>query len=639
MNDLSESLAAAAESGKLLEAARQNIELLLAGAATNLPLNSVKELVEEGDFSELNDRFFKKLAFGTGGLRGRTIGRKVTGVEQGAGGPNDRPEFPCVGTATMNYYNVSRAVRGMVAYVKGFVEEGKRPTLVFAHDTRHFSKNFADFCAKISADLGCDAYVFEGSRSTPQLSFAVRQLRADAGVVITASHNPAHDCGFKAYFNDGGQIVEPQASAIIDEVNSITSERYDAADERGEVKTLGEEFDAEYVELLKTLVLRPELLEKSPAKMVFTNLHGTGGHINVPMLRGLGFEVLTVPEQDIQDGRFPTVDSPNPENGPALKMAIDLANTSGAEIVIGTDPDADRMGVAVRNKEGEMVLLSGNQIGSLMAWYRLKICFHLGWLTNANRTRGVLVKTFVTTELQTAIANAFGVSVVDTLTGFKYIAAKLKKYEVAIPADKKGDYRSLTQEQTRALRLEFSRFFVFGGEESYGYLGSDAVRDKDANGATLMFAEVAAYAKSEGKTLVGLLDEIYSEYGYFLEIGKSLTMEGADGAAKIQALAGDYAKNPPEEVDGSEVIRFRDFSAQDIYDQEGDLLPKEKMLFFDLEDGRSFAVRPSGTEPKIKYYLFGKAEVKGDLPAAKAKVKEGLEGLWKWIEEDAKGRG
>lgn len=639
MNDLSESLAAAAESGKLLEAARQNIELLLAGAATNLPLNSVKELVEEGDFSELNDRFFKKLAFGTGGLRGRTIGRKVTGVEQGAGGPNDRPEFPCVGTATMNYYNVSRAVRGMVAYVKGFVEEGKRPTLVFAHDTRHFSKNFADFCAKISADLGCDAYVFEGSRSTPQLSFAVRQLRADAGVVITASHNPAHDCGFKAYFNDGGQIVEPQASAIIDEVNSITSERYDAADERGEVKTLGEEFDAEYVELLKTLVLRPELLEKSPAKMVFTNLHGTGGHINVPMLRGLGFEVLTVPEQDIQDGRFPTVDSPNPENGPALKMAIDLANTSGAEIVIGTDPDADRMGVAVRNKDGEMVLLSGNQIGSLMAWYRLKICFHLGWLTNANRTRGVLVKTFVTTELQTAIANAFGVSVVDTLTGFKYIAAKLKKYEVAIPADKKGDYRSLTQEQTRALRLEFSRFFVFGGEESYGYLGSDAVRDKDANGATLMFAEVAAYAKSEGKTLVGLLDEIYSEYGYFLEIGKSLTMEGADGAAKIQALAGDYAKNPPEEVDGSEVIRFRDFSAQDIYDQEGDLLPKEKMLFFDLEDGRSFAVRPSGTEPKIKYYLFGKAEVKGDLPAAKAKVKEGLEGLWKWIEEDAKGRG
>ena len=639
MNDLPEALSAAVESGQLLEAARQNIELLLAGAATDLQANSVKELVEAEAFSELNDRFFKKLAFGTGGLRGRTIGRKVTNTEQGAGGPNDRPEFPCVGTATMNYYNVSRAVRGLVAYVQGFVEEGKTATLVFAHDTRHFSKNFADFCAKICADLGCNAYVFEGPRSTPQLSFAVRQLRADAGVVITASHNPAHDCGFKAYFNDGGQIVEPHASAIIDEVNSITSEKYEYADEPGEVKTLGTDFDGEYVELLKTLVLQPELLEKSPTKIVFTNLHGTGGHINVPMLRGLGFDVLTVPEQDIQDGRFPTVDSPNPENGPALKLAIDLANASGAEIVVGTDPDADRMGVAVRNKEGEMVLLTGNQIGSLMAWYRLKTCFDLGWLTNANRTRGVLVKTFVTTELQTAIANAFGVSVVDTLTGFKYIAAKLKKYEVAIPDDKKGDYRSLTQEQTRALRLEFSRFFVFGGEESYGYLGSDAVRDKDANGATLMFAEVAAYAKSEGKTLVELLDEIYTEYGYFLEIGKSLTMEGADGAAKIQALAGDYAKTPPEEVDGSKVIRFRNFAAQDIYDQEGDLLPKEKMLFFDLEDGRSFAVRPSGTEPKIKYYLFGKSEVDGDLAAAKTKVKDGLAGLWSWIENDAKGRG
>lgn len=639
MNDLPEALAAAVESGQLLEAAQQNIELLLAGAATDLPMNSVKELVAAEDFSELNDRFFKKLAFGTGGLRGRTIGRKVTNTEQGAGGPNDRPEFPCVGTATMNYYNVSRAVRGLVAYVKGFAEEGNTTTLVFAHDTRHFSKNFADFCAKICADLGCNAYIFEGPRSTPQLSFAVRQLRADAGVVITASHNPAHDCGFKAYFNDGGQIVEPHASAIIGEVNAITSERYEYADEPGEVKTLGEDFDAEYVELLKTLVLRPELLEKSPTKIVFTNLHGTGGHINVPMLRGLGFDVLTVPEQDIQDGRFPTVDSPNPENAPALKLAIELANTSGAEIVIGTDPDADRMGVAVRNKEGEMVLLTGNQIGSLMAWYRLKTCFDLGWLTNANRTRGVLVKTFVTTELQTVIADAFGVSVVNTLTGFKYIAAKLKKYEDAIPAEKKGDYRSLNQEQTRALRLEFSRFFVFGGEESYGYLGSDAVRDKDANGATLMFAEVAAYAKSEGKNLVELLDEIYNEYGYFLEIGKSLTMEGADGAAKIQALAGDYASSPPEEVDGSEVICFRDFSTQDIYDQEGDLLPKEKMLFFDLEDGRSFAVRPSGTEPKIKYYLFGKAKVKGDLPDAKVKVREGLAGLWKWIEEDAKGRG
>lgn len=641
MNDLPEQLATAVTNGQLLESSKQNIESLLTGAASDLPLNSVKELVTAGNFAELNDRFFKTLAFGTGGLRGRTIGRTVTATEQGNGGPNGRPEFSCVGTASMNDYNVSRAVRGLVAYVKALAGEGKRPSLAFAHDTRHFSKDLADFCARVCADLGCDAYIFEGPRSTPQLSFAVRQLRCDAGVVITASHNPSHDCGFKAYFNDGGQIVEPHASAIIKEVNAITSERYEPlpAERQGKVTVLGEEFDADYVALLKTLLLQPSLLENSPAKIVFTNLHGTGGHINVPMLRGLGFEVLTVPEQDIQDGRFPTVESPNPENGPALAMAIALAEESAAEIVIGTDPDADRMGVAVRDASGQMVLLSGNQIGSLMAWYRLKTMFDLGWLTHANRSRAVLVKTFVTTGLQTAIADSFGVSVVDTLTGFKYIAAKLRKYEDAIPADKKGDYRSLSEEQTRKLRLEFSRFFVFGGEESYGYLGSDAVRDKDANGATLMFAEVAAYAKSLGKTLPDLLDDLFTEFGYYLEIGKSLTMEGADGAAKIQALAGSYAASPPAEVDGAEVIRFRDFSAQDIYDQEGDLLPKEKMLFFDLADGRSFAVRPSGTEPKIKFYLFGKSSAGGDLAASKEAVAGKLTSLWKWIEEDAKGRG
>ena len=641
MNDLPEQLTAAVASGKLLEFAKQNIESLLAGAASDLPMNTVKELAAAGNFAELNDRFFKTLAFGTGGLRGRTIGRTVAATEQGKGGPNGRPEFPCVGTATMNFYNVSRAVRGLIAYVKAFAGEGKKPSFAFAHDTRHFSRDFADFCAKVCADLGCDAYVFDGPRSTPQLSFAVRQLRCDSGVVITASHNPAHDCGFKAYFNDGAQIVEPHATAIIKEVNAITSELYQPLpeDQRGKVTTLGADFDGEYVELLKTLLLQPGLLQSSPTKIVFTNLHGTGGHINVPMLRNLGFEVLTVPEQDVQDGRFPTVDSPNPENGPALAMAIKLAESSGAEIVIGTDPDADRMGVAVRDASGKMVLLTGNQIGSLMAWYRLKTMFDLGWLTNANRSRGVLVKTFVTTELQSAIANAFGVSVVDTLTGFKYIAAKLKKYEDAIPADKKGDYRSLTEEHTRKLRLEFSRFFVFGGEESYGYLGSDAVRDKDANGATLMFAEVAAYAKSVGKTLPELLDDLFAEFGYYLEIGKSLTMEGADGAAKIQALAGSYAANPPEVIDGSEVTRFRDFAAQDIYDQEGDILPKEKMLFFDLADGRSFAVRPSGTEPKIKFYLYGKSPAGDDLAAAKQAVADKLASLWKWIEEDAKGRG
>ncbi|MBC8126710.1 MAG: phospho-sugar mutase [Gloeobacteraceae cyanobacterium ES-bin-144] len=640
MSPIESILTSAVASGKLLSAAQSNIQILLDGSTSDLALKAVEELAAAGEWDELNDRFFKTLAFGTGGLRGRTIGRIVTQVEQGNGGPDGRPEHPCVGTATMNFYNLSRAVRGLVAYSRKFAGKDRKPMLVFAHDTRHFSRDFAECCAKISSELGCDAFLFEGPRSTPELSFAVRELHADAGVVLTASHNPPHDNGFKAYFNDGAQIVEPHASAIIQEVNAITSESYDAVPpaERGSITILGAEMDALYLERLKTMLLKPSLLEGASTKVVFTNLHGTGGHINVPMLRGFGFDVLTVPEQDVQDGRFPTVESPNPENAPALKMAMDLAEKSGAEIVIGTDPDADRMGVAVRDASGKMVLLTGNQIGSLMAWYRLKTCFDLGWITHANRSRAVLVKTFVTTELQHAIADGFGVGIVDTLTGFKYIAGKLRKYEEAIPSDKKGDYRSLSEEQTRVLRLEYSRFFVFGGEESYGYLGSDAVRDKDANGATLMFAEVAAYAKSVGKPIPDLLDEIYTEFGYYLEVGKSLVMEGADGAAKIQALAESYADSPPNSVDGSALIRVRDFAKQDLFDQEGDLLPKEKMLFVDLEDGRSFAVRPSGTEPKIKFYLFGKAAPSGDLVASKTQVRDGLSALWNWIEADAKTR-
>ncbi|TAG11632.1 MAG: phospho-sugar mutase [Verrucomicrobia bacterium] len=641
MSTLNELLSAACADGKLSAASYQNVSSLLDGSNSPIAAQAIAELAEQGAWSELNDRFFKTLAFGTGGLRGRTIGRIVTRAEMGSGGPNERPEFPCVGTATMNYYNVGRAVRGLIAYVRHCVGEGQRPVLVFAHDTRHFSKDFAEFCAKTCADHGCDAYLFDGPRSTPQLSFSVRSLRADAGVVLTASHNPAHDNGFKVYFNDGAQIVEPHASAIITEVNAITSERYESVPEnqRGTITRLGAEMDAVYQQGLQSLLLDKNGVKSASMRVVFTNLHGTGGHISVPLLRDLGFEVLTVPAQDAQDGRFPTVDSPNPENGPALKMGIDLAIAEHAHLVIGTDPDADRMGVAVRDSSGKMILLTGNQIGSLMAWYRIKTQFEMGWLSQANRSRAVVVKTFVTTELQRAIADGFGIQVVDTLTGFKYIAAKLRKYEEAIPEDKKGDYRGLDADRTRALRLEYSRFFVFGGEESYGYLGSDAVRDKDANGACLMFAEVAAYAQAQGLSLPELLDQIYQQYGYYLEAGKSLVMEGADGAARIEQLAMSYATTPPTVCDGSPVLRVRDFAKDAIFDQEGDLLPKEKMLFVDLEDGRSFAVRPSGTEPKIKFYLFGNAAAGDDLAETKQSVASGLHCLWQWIEADAAQRG
>lgn len=645
MSDIQSSLESAVAAGHLLESSRDNIHGLLAGTTSPIAAEAVDELVAGGAWQELNDRFYKTLAFGTGGLRGRTIGRVVTRAEQGVGGPNDRPEHPCVGTASMNFYNLSRAVRGMVIYLKRYLAEtgvNRKPVFVFGHDTRHFSRDFAEFCAKVCTELGCDVHLFDGPRATPEISFAIRALNADAGVVLTASHNPAHDNGFKAYFNEGAQLVEPYAAGVIAEVNAIVSESYDPLpeNEQGVLNVLGEGMDRQYMDDAKTQLLRPDLMEggDEKTKVVFTNLHGTGGHCIVPLLTELGFDVLTVPEQDVQDGRFPTVASPNPENAPALAMGIELADKAGADIVIGTDPDCDRMGVAVRNDAGEMQLLTGNQIGSLMAWYRTKTFFEQGVITDSNRSRAVLIKTFVTTDLQRAIAEKYGVGIVDTLTGFKYISAKLQKYEDAIPADKKGDYRSLSPEQSRALRLEYSRFFIFGGEESYGYLGTDTIRDKDGNGAAVMFAELAAYARSEGKSLAALMDELYSEFGYHLELGKALVMEGADGAARIKALADSYSANPPTELDGAAVTRVRDFSKGDHEDAEGDALPKEGMIIIELADGRSCAVRPSGTEPKIKYYLFGKDAPTEELQASKAKVARALDGLWSALESDAKQR-
>ena len=644
MSNWRQRLAEAVGAGRVLADSGKNIELLLSGTSDERAEDAVVELMDGGHWAELNDRFYKTLAFGTGGLRGRTIGKVVTSVERGVSEPGDHPEFPCYGTASMNFYNVNRAIRGFISYVKKHLAESgedRKPVFVIARDTRHFSADFAHYCGTVCVETGCDAYLFDGPRATPELSFALRTLRADAGVVLTASHNPAHDNGFKAYFNDGGQIVEPHAGGIIAEVNALASDSYEVLpdDEQGTVHALGVEMDEKYKEKLRTILLRPDLLDGRSARVVYTNLHGTGGWIVVPMLRELGFEVITVKEQDEQDGRFPTVDSPNPENASALHKAIELAEEVGAEAVIGTDPDCDRMGVAVRNAEGGMQLLSGNQIGTLMAWYRIKTFFEQGIVTESNRSRATLIKTFVTTGFQSAVAQHFGIGVVNTLTGFKYIGDKLRKYEEAIPADRRGDYRSLSEEETRALRLEYSRFLVFGGEESYGYLGGDFVRDKDGNGSVIMFAELAAFAMSGEKRITDLLDELYHEYGVYDEMNTDIVLEGAEGAAKIVALTRSYSVQPPIEIDGSAVVKIQDFSRENVYDEEGDLIPRADMIMVHLEGGRRFAVRPSGTEPKIKFYLFGKGESEpADLAASKAAVKAGLEALWKWLESDAHSR-
>lgn len=650
---LADQLQSAADSGKLLSASLENINALLAASDNPVYRASIEELAAAGHWAELNDRFFQALKFGTGGLRGRTVGKIVTQAERGGAPEDQRPEHPCVGTNAMNFYNVGRATRGLVAYIKAYranAQLGGRPSIVFAHDTRHFSPEFAQRCAQIAMDHGADVYLFDGCRATPEMSFAVRQLRTDAGVMLTASHNPSHDNGYKVNFNDGAGIVEPHATGIIKEVNAITDENYTPVpeSERGKLTTLGDDMDQQYLARVETMMLQPQLLDQPEAKklkIVFTALHGTGGVLVPVLLKRLGFNFLTVPEQDVRDGRFPTVKSPNPENAPALKMAVDLANKEGADIVIGTDPDCDRMGVGVRDAKGEMVLLTGNQTGSLMGWYRIKTMFEIGILNDSNKDHAVFLKTFVTSPMQDAIAAKYGIGCVNTLTGFKWISSKLSKYEAALPADILAKYRDLSAAESRAARLQYSKFLVFGGEESYGYMGDDFSRDKDGNGAVVMFAELAAYAASRSLTVAGLLDEIYCEIGYFLEVNQSKVFEGASGAAQIAKLADSYGSNPPKEVDGSAVVRVRDFRKDEIKDEEGEIVSKEKMLFVDLADGRSFAVRPSGTEPKIKYYMFGRSVPEtgkklsaDELAAAKTKVTGGLASMWTWLEKDIDAR-
>jgi phosphoglucomutase len=651
MSDLTSTIQAAAASGKLLESSAKNILSMLESSTSPIDEASIRELAESDNWKELDNRFFRQLAFGTGGLRGRSIGLTVTRAEQGAPQPLDRPEFPCVGTNAMNYLNISRATQGLVAYVKEYYASTGRsgkPSICICHDTRFFSREFGELAAKVITENGCDAYLFEGPRSTPELSFAVRFTKSQAGINITASHNPPQYNGYKVYFEDGSQVVEPHASGIIDRVNATETDVYEPvhASEQGKVISMGEDIDEAYMRRLETLPLDPDLIRRASSfKIVFTPLHGVGGVIIKPMLQRLGFQLLTVAEQEVPDGRFPTVKSPNPENPEALSMAIALANETNADLVIATDPDDDRMGIAARDAEGKMELLTGNQIGSLIAWYRAKKHFDLGILNDSNKSRGVIIKTFVTTDLQKAIAEKFGLRCVETLTGFKYIGEKLGKYEHAIPEELRQGYSELSEEETRKLRLEHSSLYVFGGEESYGYSGSDFVRDKDGNSAAVMISEVAAYAKSEGLTLGSLLDRIYREFGYYLERGQSLTMEGAEGAGQIKKLVDSYAANPPKEIDGSAVVSITNFATETIVDIEGDTVPHEAMLMITLADERRTAVRPSGTEPKIKYYMYavkkpaaGAQFSEAELEEIKPQVGASLDGLWTALKADAEAR-
>jgi len=632
-----ESVEQAVKAGKLSAESAENIRKLAASQSIPLLEASIGELVAGGEWAELNDRFFRTLAFGTGGLRGRTIGKVVTKAEQGKPTALGRPEFPAVGTNCVNYGNVARATQGLVNYLKKNFS-GQAPSVVFSHDTRHFSREFAELSARTVAAAGGTAYLFAEDRSTPELSFAVRHLGAQAGVEITASHNPPHDNGYKVYFSDGAQIVEPHASGIIREVEAVKEVVTDPKPkDGGKVVVLGKEVDEAYVQALKELVIEGELLRKEGAKLkvVFSPLHGTGIRIVPAMLKAVGVQASIVAAQEKGDGRFPTVKSPNPENGEALALGIEQAKKEKADFVVATDPDADRMGVALRNAAGEYELITGNQIGSLMAAYRIERMKAKGWIRPGEEKSCCLIKTFVTTDLQKEMAAAAGMKCVDTLTGFKYIGEKLGIYE-----KQAGGRGKLGAEEWRRKRIEKSTFFVFGGEESYGYSGGDYVRDKDANGAVLMFVEAAAGAKSQGRDLLQELDGIYRKHGLYLEKLGNLEMPGAEGAKQIARAVASYQGQPPKEWGGRKVVGVQDYEKGSHRDVDGKEIPKEKMLMFDLGEGFRVAVRASGTEPKMKIYFFGKRKVEanGDLGKAKKELAAELERLWDWTKQDAVAR-
>jgi phosphoglucomutase len=598
---------------------------------------SIEELLAGGEWTELNDRFYKKLAFGTGGIRGRTIGRKVTKAELGTPQELGRPEFAAIGSNVFNAMNVRRAAQGTGQYLLKYFK-GQHIKGVVSHDTRHFSRFFAELVAKTWSDMGIEVYLFPEDRSTPQLSFSVRWLKAHVGVMITASHNPSHDNGYKAYFADGGQLVEPHATGVIAEVNALDEHPLPPyTGTPGPIHILDAKADKAYADAVSSLVIEPKNIEaaKGKLKIVYTPVHGTGRRIIPSLLKDWGFDFSVVAKQDQADGRFPTVKSPNPENAEALQLGVDQAKAEGADIVLATDPDADRMGVVARNAKGEYEIITGNMIGSIMAAYRTEQFFAKGLLNDSNKKHATLIKTFVTTDLQKNIADHFGIKCVNTLTGFKYIGEKLLEYEKTSGL---ANYDDQPVEVRRKAQLTQGTFFVFGGEESYGYSGGDYVRDKDANAAVLMFSEVAAYAKANGQTIIDYLDGVYRRFGYFTEKLGTLTFEGAAGAAQIQKLLKSYRENSPKQMNGSAVTQVDDFGLQDFKDIDGKEIPKETMLLFHLANGSRMVVRGSGTEPKIKFYFLTQAEVKGDLAAVKAERKEYLNKWWDEVQSDVKER-
>lgn len=542
----------------------------------------------EGNEDEIFDRFYRELEFGTGGLRG------VIGA----------------GTNRMNFYTVGKATQGLANFInkQGAAAKG----VAIAFDSRHMSPEFADTAACVLAANGIKAYIFDSLRPTPELSFALRTLGCTAGIVVTASHNPPEYNGYKVYWEDGAQITAPKDAQIIGEVNAIkdyaeikkmTTEEAKVA---GLYEVIGKEIDDKYMEALKKLVLHPEAIKQmaSSLKIVYTPLHGTG---NVPVrrvLKELGFEQVTVvPEQELPDGNFPTVSYPNPEDKKAFALALDLAKKVDADLVLATDPDADRLGVYAKDtKTGEYKVFTGNMSGMLICEYEMSQKKALGILPD----NGALVTTIVSSNMAQAVAKEYGMKFIECLTGFKYIGEQIKFFE-----------------QTG------SNEYVFGFEESYGCLVGTHARDKDAVVAVMALCEAAAYYKTQGITLWDQMLNIYNKYGYYKEDLFTMTFKGADGAKKMQDMMDAYRKNTPKQVGAYKVLRLRDYKNDVITDlATGETvptgLPKSNVLYFELENDAWFCVRPSGTEPKIKFY----AGIKGtSLEDSAKKLDELMEAI------------
>ena len=531
---------------------------------------AVAEMIEN-DPAEVVECFYRDLEFGTGGLRG------IMGA----------------GTNRMNKYTVGMATQGLANYLKKSFPEKELIKVAIATDCRNNNKLFAQTTANVLSSNGIKVYMFENLRPTPELSFTVRYLGCQSGIVITASHNPKEYNGYKAYWDDGGQLISPHDKNVIDEVlkiKGIADVNFNGNPDL--IETIGKEIDDAYLGRVKELSLSPEIISRqNQMKIVYTPIHGTGVMLAPMALKSFGFNnIITVPEQMVVSGDFPTVHSPNPEEPAALSLAIAKARETGADLVMATDPDADRVGVAVRNDKGEFILLNGNQTASLLIYYILHTWKSRGKLTGNE----FIVKTIVTSELLKDIADSLHVESYDVLTGFKYIADIIKT-------------------------LEGKKTFIAGGEESYGYLVGDFVRDKDAISSCCMIAETAAWAADQGKTMFSLLKEIYQEYGFYKESLISVTKKGKSGAEEIKQMMQDYRNTPPAEIAEVPVAFIRDYQLQrETQFKSGHtkpiLLPKSDVLQFFLSDGSKITVRPSGTEPKIKFY-FG---VKGTMPGIEA---------------------